>query len=194
MYKILGVDFSLNGTGLAVYKENYGIESVNVYSIKKLDFPEAVIIPKITEQSDKLDWVCNNILEHAQGIDFICMEEHTGSYYSWMDGYAILKHLFRKQSIPYITISPTSLKKFVISGKADKNQMSYMLRKDFNKDFDYLGECADNIVDASWLAIVGTYYYRRYLLHEKFNLSKEKSEVLEKILKGKNNKWQRQSK
>ena len=121
MYKILGVDFSLNGTGLAVYKENYGIESVNVYSIKKLDFPEAVIIPKITEQSDKLDWVCNNILEHAQGIDFICMEEHTGSYYSWMDGYAILKHLFRKQSIPYITISPTSLKKFVISGKADKN-------------------------------------------------------------------------
>lgn len=194
MFKVLGVDFSLNGTGLAVYEENYGIESVNVYSLKDLNFSEAITMPKFSEQADKLDWLCADILERAQGIDFICMEEHIGSYYSWMDGYAILKHLFRKNSIPYITVAPASLKRFVIGGKADKNQMSYMLRKEFNKDFDYLGECADNIVDASWLAIVGTNYYRRYILGHKFNLSGTKSDVLEKILKGKNNKWQRQSK
>lgn len=194
LYKVLGVDFSLNGTGLAVYNENVGIDSASVFSLKESEFSEIITIPKFSEQPDKLDWVCNSILEHTQGIDFICMEEHIGSYYSWMDGYAILKYFFRKQSIPYITISPTSLKKFVISGKADKNQMSYALRTEFSKDFDYLGECADNIVDASWLAIIGMFYYRRYFLQHRFNLSKEKSEVLEKILKGKNNKWQRQFK
>lgn len=193
-FKVIGVDFSLNGTGLAVYTENHTITNQFVYSLKKSDRAEVITIPKIEEQADKIDWVCNSIAEIAikENVSFVCMEDHTGSYYSWMDGYAVLKHLFRQANIPYIAIAPTSLKKYVISGKADKNQMAYQLRKEYGLDFDYLGECADNIVDASWLAIFGKDYYSKYILGRSFPklFPKERVASLEKILKGKNNKWQ----
>lgn len=191
--KILGVDFSLNGTGLAVLEECSLIDKY-VFSLKKSDLKEVITIPKFEEQSDKLDWVCKKILDVAKTSDFICMEEHTGSYYSWMDGYAILKHLFRENGIPYITISPTSLKKFVVSGKADKNQMAYYLRQEFNLDFDFLGESADNIVDATWLAFVGECYSKRYNENARIVLTKDRSATLEKIQKGKHNKWHPQYK
>lgn len=190
MFKILGVDFSLNGTGLAVYTgDDFSVTDVNVFSKKKSENTKIITIPNITEQADRLDWVCEKIKSKLNNINFICMEDHIGSYYNWMDGYAILKHTFRSMGIPYIAVTPSALKKFVISGKADKNQMAYQLRQEFNLDFDFLGECADNIVDASWLAILGAFYYRRYHLNDKITLTKERSATLEQILKGKNNKW-----
>ena len=36
-----------------------------------------------------------------------------------------------------------------------KNMMAYYLRKDYGFDFDDIGKLANNIVDATWMAIIG---------------------------------------
>ena len=80
-----------------------------------------------------------------------------------MDGWVCYYKILRKKNLPYITLAPTSLKKYAGTGKADKVQMSYFLRKEYNIDFDFLGDVANNIVDACWLAIVGTEFYKKYI-------------------------------
>ena len=46
-----------------------------------------------------------------------------------------------------------------LNGKADKDMMSFFLKQDYGFDFDYLGKLANNIVDATWMAIMGYKYY-----------------------------------
>lgn len=178
---ILGIDFSLNGTGLAIFNGS-DVTFSKVFSLKpNNEYPDYIIeIPEFTNWTDKLDWVCEKILS-TENVDFICMEEHTGVNYEWMDGYAIIKYLLRKKNLPYITLAPTSLKKYAGTGKADKVQMSYFLRKEYNIDFDFLGDVANNIVDACWLAIVGTEFYKKYIDRINSNLPQHRTDVLFKI-------------
>lgn len=191
--RVLGIDFSLNGTGLAIYEKGT-FPTVKVFTTNKKvnsNIPDyTIFIPEFDKQEEKLDFVCEAIDNFitSNKINFICLEEHTGSNYSWMDGYAICKYLMRKRNIPYITISPTSLKKYAGTGKADKTQMSYFLRRDYGVDFDYLGDCANNIVDACWLSIVGTNYNRLFLQNKKIKLDRAREEVLKNLDKKYNKK------
>lgn len=186
--RVLGIDFSLNGTGLAIY-DTGKFPVVKVFTTEKKVTESigdiSIFIPSFENQEEKLDYVCETIENFIKNekLDFICMEEHTASNYSWMDGYAILKYKIRKLGIPYITIAPTSLKKYAGTGKADKTQMSYYLRRDYGVDFDYLGDCANNIVDACWLSIVGTNYNRIYIQSKKIKLEKCREEVLKNLNK-----------
>ena len=59
--------------------------------------------------------------------------------------------------------SPTMIKKYAGNGKADKNMMSFFLKNDYGFDLDYLGKLANNIVDASWMAILGYKYYKIHI-------------------------------
>lgn len=178
---VLGIDFSLNGTGLAIFNGST-VTFSKVFSLKSNnEYPDYFIqIPQFEKWTEKLDWVCEKILS-TENVDFICMEEHTGVNYDWMDGYAIIKYLLRKKNISYITLAPTSLKKYAGTGKADKTQMSYFLRKDYNIDFDFLGDAANNIVDAAWLSIVGTEFYNKYINRINSNLPPYRADVLFKI-------------
>ena len=163
--KVLGIDFSLNGTGLAMYDGKDIILQIMFTVTKKheTDDPEHFIfIPKMDNTMEKIDIVAKEIAKYAKKADFVLMEDHIGRYYNWMDGYGVVKYLLRQQKTKYIMASPTMIKKYAGNGKADKNMMSYYLKRDYNFDFDHYGKMANNLVDASWMAILG-YQYLQYL-------------------------------
>ena len=188
--KILGIDYSLSGTGLAGITDSK-LDFYKVFTSKKQiikDYPEhATLAYHDGTQEERIDSTCKDIIECGYDYNFVCMEEHTGVNYSWMDGYAIIKYLLRQKGIPYITISPTSLKKYAGAGRADKDAMTRMLQEEYGYDFSELEKSANNVVDATWLALVGKAYYRRYVLGENTKPVKCRHEVLLRLKK--NNKY-----
>ena len=182
--KVLGIDFSLNGTGLAIYNGKDIILQIMFTVTKKheTDDPEHFIfIPKMDNTMEKIDIVAKEIAKYAKKADFVLMEDHIGRYYNWMDGYGVVKYLLRQQKTKYIMASPTMIKKYAGNGKADKNMMSYYLKKDYGFDFDHYGKMANNLVDASWMAIMGY----RYLNMDKKPDTPARHKIL-KTLKEKN--------
>ena len=167
--KVLGIDYSLNGTGLAVY-DGKDIILKKVFTTTKKDEdnnPEIFIyVPKMKNPMEKIDIVSEIIVSYAN-YDYVLMEDHIGTYYNWMDGYGVIKHLLRKKGMPYIMASPTMIKKYAGNGKADKNMMSFFLKNDYGFDFDDLGKLANNIVDASWMAIMGYKYHKIFIDKDK---------------------------
>lgn len=168
---VLGIDYSLNGTGLSVY-DGKDIICKKVFTTTKKDVdknPDVFIyVPKMEDTMNKIDIVTQTILDCIDvKFNFACMEDHIGRYYNWMDGYGVMKHLLRKQHIPHLMASPTSIKKYAGNGKADKNMMSFFLKDSYGFDLDYLGKLANNIVDASWMAILGYSFYKLHVEKDK---------------------------
>lgn len=160
--RILGIDYSLNGTGLSVYNGEEVIYKKVFTTVKKneTENPEIFIfVPKMDDTMAKIDIVSSLIID-CTDYDYVCMEDHIGRYYNWMDGYGIIKYLLRQKKKPYVMVSPTMVKKYAGNGKADKNMMSFYLKNDYQFDFDYIGKLANNIVDATWMAILGYNYYK----------------------------------
>lgn len=188
--KVLGIDFSLNGTGLAVYDGNDIIYKKMFTMTKKheTDDPEHFIfVPKMEDTMSKLDIVSDLIVNCDTEYDFVLMEDHIGTYYNWMDGYGIVKYLLHKKGKPYVMASPTMIKKYAGNGKSDKNMMSFFLRNDYGFDFDHFGRMANNLVDASWMAIMGYSFYKIYI--EKVDFPETPART--KILKDLNKKWEK---
>lgn len=164
--KVLGIDFSLNGTGLAVFDGKDIIFKKVFSTIKKHDgLEEYIYVPKMDSQMEKIDIIAPLIV-NCTNYDFVCMEDHIGRYFNWMDGYGVIKYLLRKKKKPYVMVSPTMVKKYAGNGKADKKLMDYFLKQDYGFDFDYIGPLANNIVDASWMAILG-YQYQNVIIKKK---------------------------
>lgn len=182
--KILGIDFSLNGTGLSVY-DGKKVTFKKVFTSVKKNYQnneeDFILSPKFESTGQKLDWVVKTIIDCTK-YDMVCMEDHIGSYYDWMDGYGIIKHYLRLNKIPYLMISPTSLKKFAGTGHATKEDMINLLKDQYGFDFSYIGPLSNNIVDATWLAIVGYLYYKKYILKKSIKESKDREKILEKLI------------
>ena len=93
---ILGIDYSLNGTGLSIFNGKE-VTFKKVFTTIKKNYEENkeifILSPKFENPLEKVDWVCEQII-NCTNYDFVCMEDHIGSYYEWMDGYAIIKHYF----------------------------------------------------------------------------------------------------
>ena len=180
--RVLGIDYSLNGTGLSVYNGSHIVFKKVFTKIKKLfkqDKENFILFPNdIVTVEQKIDWVVDTIIS-CTDYDFVCMEDHIGSYYNWMDGYGIIKYLLRRKNTPYLMISPTQLKKYAGTGKADKDKMSQLLKDEYGFDLDSIGKLANNIVDATWLAIVGFEYYERFFNNKLNDLTKDRIKILE---------------
>ena len=181
---VLGIDYSLNGTGLALY-DGTDIILKKMFTTTKKDEdnnPENFIfMPKTKDTMGKIDEVAFKIVEIAKQADYVLMEDHIGRYYNWMDGYGVIKHLLRQAEIPYVMASPTMIKKYAGNGKADKNMMSFFLKNDYGFDFDYLGKMANNLVDASWMAIMGYKYHKIYIDKEKVYDTPARTKILKTL-------------
>ena len=95
--KVLGIDYSLNGTGLSVYDGNNITDKKVFTTIKKnkeINKEVFILSPNFKTSEEKMDWVVQEIINFAN-CDFVCMEDHIGKYYNWMDGYALIKHYLR---------------------------------------------------------------------------------------------------
>ena len=187
--KVLGIDYSLNGTGLSVYDGKDVIYKKVFTTVKKneKDDPENFIfVEKMDDPMKKIDIICPLIV-NCTDYDYVCMEDHIGSYYNWMDGYGIIKYLLRKQQKPYIMVSPTMVKKYAGNGKADKSMMSFYLKDSYSFDFDNIGKLANNIVDATWMAILGYKYYQVCILKKEYD-TPQRQKILETLYKKENKK------
>lgn len=181
--KVLGIDYSLNGTGLSLY-DGKDVTFKKVFTTTKKNYEQDketfILSPKFDNVEFKIDWVVNEIINCTE-YDFVCMEDHIGSYYNWMDGYGIIKHYLRKSNKEYVMVSPTMVKKYAGSGNADKDRMSYYLKYYYNLDFDYIGKLANNIVDATWMAIIGYNFYQRYYNNQDIEVEPERDIILRKL-------------
>lgn len=181
---VLGVDYSLNGTGLALFDgKNIILKKVftTVQKDEKNDPEVFIYLPKTKDTMKKIDEVAKIIADFAKQADYVLMEDHIGRYYNWMDGYGVVKHLLRQQGTPHIMASPTMVKKYAGNGKADKNMMSFFLRNDFGFNFDDIGKLANNIVDASWMAIMGYQYYKIHVEKAKVYDTPARTKILKTL-------------
>ena len=179
---ILSIFFTneiLNEVKFIVFKFPSELSHSNI-PLKYRTFEVSNLSPKFKSTGDKIDWVVEQII-NCSTYDFVCMEDHIGSYYDWMDGYGIIKHYLRKNNTPYVMVSPTMVKKYAGSGKADKDMMSYYLKLDYDFDLDYIGKMANNIVDATWMAIIGYNFHKLFLEKRKILLSQPRMVILEKL-------------
>lgn len=183
--KVLGIDYSLNGTGLSIYDGN-NIIFKKVFTMVKKNVEEDpntfIYVPKMEDTMAKIDIVADLIINCSKQYNFVCMEDHIGRYYNWMDGYGVIKYLLRQHKKEYIMVSPTAIKKYAGNGKADKNMMSFFLRNDYNFDFDYIGKLANNIVDASWMAILG-YNYKKVCVQKTGYDTPQRTKILQDVHK-----------
>ena len=167
--KVLGIDYSLNGTGLSVY-DGENVIFKKVFTVVKKheeqDPDTFIFVPKMEDTMAKIDIVCEKIVS-CTDYDFVLMEDHIGRYFNWMDGYGVCKYLLRKIPKPYLMASPTMIKKYAGNGKADKDMMSYFLKDNYGFDFDDIGKLANNIVDATWMAILGWKFHKIYIDKDK---------------------------
>ena len=68
--------------------------------------------------------------------------------------------------------------------------MDYYLQKDYGFDFNYIGKLANNIVDATWMAIMGWNFYKIFVEKNKsIGVSPNRTKIL-KTLYSKNNKFE----
>lgn len=187
--KVLGIDFSLNGTGLSLY-DGKDVLLKKMFTVTKkheTEDPENFIfVPKMDNPMEKIDIVAKKIAEIAKKADFCLMEDHIGTYYNWMDGYGVVKYLLRQQNSKYVMASPTMIKKYAGNGSANKDMMSYFLKNDYGFDFDNLGKLANNIVDATWMAIIGYKYYKIFIEKDKSVLDSTNRMKILKTLASKN--------
>ena len=185
---VLGCDFSLNGSGLALWNGGVLEEWALFSRTKKLadKFSQVILIPDFDLQKDKLFWVCNRIkqfiIDHPE-IKFVNLEQQIGGggIFSWVDGYGALKYICYELDIPLITTSPTANKSYAGDGRADKNMMEEFLLKEYKIDLSEIGKEANNVVDAAHLAIIGQHFYSRYHLNDIVMVSKKRGTILEKL-------------
>lgn len=156
---IMGIDPSLNGTGIALCSNNKlffkTIRPVGYSGIKRLLFVENFI---------------SNIIKKNQ-IDIIVREDYAYNplnakmQYSLGELGGILKRLFFKYKTPYLNVAPTTLKKFITgNGRADKSNIKLFIYKKWNKSFE-----DDNIADAFGLFKIGEKIVE-YLQNKKITL------------------------
>lgn len=185
---VMGLDFSLNGTGLALWEGETLVEWALFTRTKKLaeKFSQVILIPEFDLQKDKLFWVCNRIkqfiVDHPN-IKFANLEQQIGGggIFSWVDGYGALKYICYELDIPVITTSPTANKSYAGDGRADKNMMEEFLLREYQIDLKEVGKEANNIADACWLSVIGQHFYSRYHLNEVVMVSKKRGTILEKL-------------
>lgn len=128
--KIIGIDLSLTSTGLCTY--NKGV--YNTYRIQ-------------TELKDheRLEYVTTSITHHVSEIEpeIVVLEGipykmSSGSRH-WVDGlHVMVWHELYKRNIPYQTISPSVLKRFVTgNGSATKQMMILACNDTYKTNFIY---------------------------------------------------------
>jgi Holliday junction resolvasome RuvABC endonuclease subunit len=144
--KIMGVDPSITRTGI-------GLPDQTTFTISP---------PKQVTGDDRLEYFTDHIglTARTAHTDLVVMEDAPTA----LQGNAgrVLLHLqgtlrleLKRQKIPYMILSPSSLKKFATgNGSSDKTGMALAAFKRLGREYGTDDEC-----DADWLRIAGRFVY-----------------------------------
>lgn len=172
----LGLDLSLNGTGLVCIDNNYGIIKQDKF-INKYDCQDGV---------QRLFHLENRFYDFLSGlspVSFACLEgpsyQSDGNLFQIGEWTGIAKMVLFKSNINYIVATPSQLKKY-ISGKFEKGSKKELIILDIYKKYNV--EIRDNdIADAYVMSRLAHDYFFKYIKKDIINVYKYQEEVLEKI-------------
>ena len=150
MNKIVGLDLSLNSTGICVMTE----DSV---------FTESITPGKNQDRNDRVNDILTAILLHVDKDSVCLIEDYAYAAFPGSSSVTILaeingiiKHDLWTKFIPYHTVSPTTIKKFLTgSGKAKKEDMKLKGYIKYGREFRTSDE-----VDAYVLADIGSLLFK----------------------------------
>lgn len=126
------------------------------------------IFEKPTEQIKRFDMISDWVLSIIDKCDFVILEDYSlgskGAVFHIAENTAILKYKMYTRGIKYVTVPPTTLKKFATGkGNSDKNQMYVSFLKetkcDIKKILDYKSKKIGNPISD----IVDSYYLMKYV-------------------------------
>lgn len=143
--KVVGLDLSLNSTGLCVMEEN----SV---------FTKTITPDKNQTMDNRVNDILKEILCHVDKDTHVFIEDYAYASFPGSSSVTILaeingviKHALWSKFIPYYKVPPTTLKKFLTgSGKAKKEDMKLKGYIKYGREFKTSDE-----VDAFVLAEIG---------------------------------------
>lgn len=140
--RIVGMDLSLNHTGVAIRTD--------------ATLHTDVLEPSKLGELDRLHWIITQVGELSRGSDLVVLEGFSfaskGNIAYQLGGLGFgVRVWLHKHAIPFQVVAPQAVKKFV-TGKAgaDKNIVLKELYKRFQIDVD-----DDNIADACVLVLIG---------------------------------------
>lgn len=155
-YAVMGIDPSLNGTGICVpsgYTDHLKLNSNKSNTVKGMSRVARVAC-----------WVKFQLYE--QPVTHVCMEGYAmnakGRTHDIAELHSVVKLLVLKRGIPIIIVPPTTLKKWVAGhGFAKKPQMIEAVNRDWGVDI-----VSDDEADAYGLMRFGEAYLNRTILYE----------------------------
>lgn len=145
MNKVIGLDLSLNSTGLCV------MDATTVMT-------KTITPDKTQPMNMRVNDILKEILAHVDSESVVFIEDYAYASFPGSSSVTILaeingviKHALWSKFIPYHTIPPTTIKKFLTgSGKAKKEDMKLKGYIKYNREFRTSDE-----VDAYVLAEMG---------------------------------------
>jgi Holliday junction resolvasome RuvABC endonuclease subunit len=150
--KIVGVDPSLTGTGVAVIRDGRFTGATVIKDSRwKKRAPQTE-----RERQERLDVILCRVSEWAVGADLVVLEGLSFDSHDTMRQLAGLSWLLRRQcwkaDRPFVLVPPSTLKLWAVDhGKADKGVMLAAARETFpGVEIE-----DDNAADAVWLAALG---------------------------------------
>ena len=156
MTHILGIDLSLNSTGLCIHHEAVGDTFINVkgYSFFLIDFPRVTKKNPGPSREEKWFKIVERIEYFADHADEVIMEDYAfgaigrgKSILCEIGG--IVRFALRKRHIPYTLVSPTTLKRF-LGSVGSKSMVPKECLKRWKIDLN-----SDDLADALVLTKIG---------------------------------------
>jgi crossover junction endodeoxyribonuclease RuvC len=154
----MGIDQSLTGTGITIYKNgNYTFDMISTSKTKNTESPSidyTLRLMKITNKIEEL--IINNNIDLV-GIENMSFGSKGRTVFDLGGLSHLLRAMFIKNNINFIVVPPTVLKKFATGkGNAKKIDMINAVPQDINipfkKKIDKVEMFDDNVVDSYFLA------------------------------------------
>lgn len=148
---VCGCDPSLTGTGICVLDQDFKITHVSTLTNKLFGIPRLIYI------RDCLNSVITECKPDIVFIEGYAMGIRGTHVFNLGELGGVLRVLIYESKLPYVDVSPTTLKKYICgNGLAKKNVMLEQTFRKFGVGSDVLKD--DNQVDAYCLARFGINY------------------------------------
>ena len=171
----IGLDPSLDGTGVSIIDHEYMIDSLYKLHTKAKDVNRLIQLElEFKEIIDK----------YRTDLVLCCFESPSynseGRLVEIGEWYGVFKLILFKAGIPCISVAPLQLKQYCTGEGKNFTKSVIMLHtfKNFGVEFD-----DDNKCDAYILSRIAHDYYHTYVLKSKLDLKEYHKKVLEKIHK-----------
>jgi crossover junction endodeoxyribonuclease RuvC len=172
MYKVLGIDPSLTGTGLVLLEDGKMIEKALIISkpVGKKPKDELTRILKIVDQIEDFFKASTVHMAAIEGIAFGIGKTTSLAQLSGLN--YLIRSMLMFHGIPFVVVAPTSLKKFATGkGTSQKDQMMLEVYKRWGVSI-----LDNNVCDAYALAQVA-----HAMINQEYKATKTQTEVIDLV-------------